>query len=754
METSVPDRSRRSRRRATWLVAIVLAAAGAGAAWWAWERAHRFDMVQALAKFAREEGEWDIPWDLQDRKVASLQQDLAAVRDPIKRLLIKREIAQQHVNGGAAELGIAALEQTIGEYAKMLAPGDIETLKADVAFAYFRLGEQQNCSVGRSTDVCILPIRESAVHIEKQGAQEAAKRYEELLAGPDVSADNALIYRWFLNLSYMQIGKYPDAVPKQWLIPPEALASDHDVGRFVDVAASSGIVEMGRAGGTILEDFDNDGHLDLMMTHMGLPDQMQYFRNKGDGTFVRETEKAGLKGLVGGLNMVQADYDNDGCIDVYIARGAWYHDKGQLPGSLLHNNCDGTFTDVTARAGVLNNYPTQTVVWADFNNDGYVDLFVGNEIVRDKVSWKPEAKSFRLYINNGNGTFTDVAAESGIKLDGMVKGATAADFMNDGWQGLYVSVMGGANHLFRNTGRPGKVPQFVDVTEKAGVAEPRMSFTTWFFDYDNDGWPDIFVSGYEAMLPNVVRELLGDKENAKGARPRLYRNNGDGTFTDRSKEARLDRLLLTMGANYGDLDNDGWLDFYAGTGAAPLVNVVPNQMFRNAEGKAFQNVTTSGGFGHLQKGHAVAFGDVDEDGQQDIFANIGGAMAGDKFYSVLFRNPGHANHWVKLDLVGTKANRFGIGARLKLKVAGADGAPRDIHYTVGSGGSFGASSLRPHIGVGPASTIESLEVRWPGSGTVQTFAGPIGVDQRYEMREDRAALRPVVGKALRTAKAN
>ena len=751
--TSVPALSPRTRLLVGLGALVVALAASVG--WWAWERAHRFDMVQTLAKFAREEGEWDIPWDLQDRKVASLQQDLAALRDPIKRLLIKREIAQQHVNGGAAELGIASLEQTIGEYTKILAPGDIETLKADLAFAYFRLGEQQNCSVGRSTDVCILPIRESAVHMEKQGAQEAATRYEELLSGPNVNADNALIYRWFLNLSYMQLGKYPDAVPKQWLIPPSALASDHDIGRFVDVAASSGIVEMGRAGGTVLEDFDNDGHLDLMMTHMGLSDQMEYFRNKGDGAFVRETEKAGLKGLVGGLNMVQADYDNDGCIDVYIARGAWYHDKGQLPSSLLHNNCDGTFTDVTARAGVLNDHPTQTVVWADFNNDGFVDLFVGNEIVRDKVAWKADARSFRLYINNGDGTFTDVAAESGIKLDGMVKGATAGDFMNDGWQGLYVSVMGGANHLFRNTGRPGKIPQFVDVTEKAGVAEPRMSFTTWFFDYDNDGWPDIFVSGYEAMLPNVVRELLGDKENAKGARPRLYRNNGDGTFTDRSKEAHVDRLLLTMGANYGDLDNDGWLDFYAGTGAAPLVNVVPNQMFRNAEGKTFQNVTTSGGFGHLQKGHAVAFGDVDEDGQQDVFANIGGAMAGDRFYSVLFRNPGHlANHWVKLDLVGTKANRFGIGARLKLRVAGSDGAPREIHYTVGSGGSFGASSLRPHIGVGPAAAIDSIEVRWPGSGTVQKFAGPLGVDQRYEMREDRAALRPVAGKLPKVAKAN
>jgi hypothetical protein len=321
----------------------------------------------------------------------------------------------------------------------------------------------------------------------------------------------------------------------------------------------------------------------------------------------------------------------------------------------------------------------------------------------------------------------------------MIKGAAVADFMNDGWQGIYVSVMGGPNHLFRNIGVPGKVPHFVDVTAAAGVAEPEMSFTTWFFDYDNDGWPDLFVSGYWATMPNLVREMLGDR-NAGGAKVRLYHNNHDGTFTDRSREMHLDRLLLTMGANFGDLDNDGWLDFYVGTGAAPLNNVVPHRMFRNAEGKFFQDVTTSGGFGHLQKGHAVAFGDIDNDGNLDVFENIGGAMTGDKSYSVLFKNPGHANHWIKLDLVGVKANRFAVGARVHVRVNGADGKPFDIYRTVGSGGSFGASSLRLHIGIGPASRVDALDVRWPGSGTLQHIDGPIVADARYKLREDRTEL--------------
>ena len=151
-------------------------------------------------------------------------------------------------------------------------------------------------------------------------------------------------------------------------------------------------------------------------------------------------------------------------------------------------------------------------------------------------------------------------------------------------------------------------------------------------------------------------------------------------------------------------------------------------------------MTQSGGFGHLQKCHAIAFGDIDNDGNQDVFENIGGAMTGDKFYSVLFKNPGHGNHWLKLDFVGVKANRFAVGARVKVSTVGADGKPFDIHRTVGSGGSFGASSLRLQVGLGRATSATAIEVRWPGSGTVQRFAGPIAGDTRYEVREDRATL--------------
>jgi hypothetical protein len=201
-----------------------------------------------------------------------------------------------------------------------------------------------------------------------------------------------------------------------------------------------------------------------------------------------------------------------------------------------------------------------------------------------------------------------------------------------------------------------------------------------------------------------------------------------------------------MGANFGDLDNDGWLDFYLGTGDPNLTTLIPNRMFRNDAGKAFQDVTTSGGFGHLQKGHAVAFGDIDGSGHQDVFAVIGGVFPVDKFWSAFFKNPGHGNHWVKLRLKGKTSNRFAVGARIQVDVSEASGASRAVHRDVTSGGSFGASSLRPHIGLGQGNQIDQIRIRWPGSGLVQEFKGPFEVDRIYEISEGVSALKPIAAK--------
>ena len=167
-----------------------------------------------------------------------------------------------------------------------------------------------------------------------------------------------------------------------------------------------------------------------------------------------------------------------------------------------------------------------------------------------------------------------------------------------------------------------------------------------------------------------------------------------------------------MGANFGDLDNDGWLDFYLGTGDPSLSTLIPNRMFRNADGKFFQDVTTSGGFGHIQKGHGISFADFDNDGDQDIYEVMGGAYAGDNYRNVLFLNPGHGNHWITLKLEGIRSNRAAMGARIRVTVQTAQGE-RSIYKTVSTGGSFGASPLRQEIGLGQAKAIRSVEIFWP-----------------------------------------
>ncbi len=603
------------------------------------------------------------------------------------------------------------------------------------ALCYLRIGEQANCVGMHNPDSCLLPIRGGGIHRHPEGSRSAR---EVLTAMVKANRDD-LEARWLLNIACMTLGEYPDGVPADALIPPRAFESEYDIHRFVNVAPKVGLDLAELSGGSIVDDFDGDGLLDVVTSSIGYHDPLRSFRNNGDGTFAEREHDAGLDGENGGLNLVQADYDNDGALDILVLRGAWFGAGGHLPNSLLRNRGDGTFDDVTEAAGLLSFHPTQTAAWFDYDNDGWLDLFIGNE------SGGSERHPCELFHSRGNGTFEEIANEAGVDLRAFVKGVTAGDFDQDGRTDLYVSVLEGPNHLFRNLG-PGAHPgghtagwRFQDVTESAGVAEPHYSFATWFFDYDNDGWPDLFVTGYQATdAAPVAADFLGLPPRSEV--PRLYHNNGDGTFTDLARQAGLARITYPMGANYGDLDNDGFLDFYLGTGAPDLAILVPNRMFRNDAGRRFQDVTTSGGFGHLQKGHGISFADIDNDGDEDIHEDMGGAYSGDTAHNVLFENPGHGNHWVTLKLEGRTSARDAHGARIEVTVV-EDGRDRRIFRTVGSGGSFGASPLRQEIGLGHATGLKSIRVQWPATGRTQEVTG-VTFDGFYKVREGETAARP------------
>ncbi len=588
------------------------------------------------------------------------------------------------------------------------------------------MGEQENCLLNHRATSCIFPIDRGGVHTLQAGARRAIEAFTRRLE----AEPSNLATKWLLNIAYMTVGEYPDKVPRRWLIPPDVFRSEYDIGQFPDVAMAAGVDTIGLAGGSIIEDFDGDGLQDIVASSWGLRDQLRFFKNDGQGRFVDRTREAGLIGQLGGININHTDYNNDGRPDIYVIRGGWLREAGLHPDSLLRNNGDGTFEDVTEAAGLFSLHPTHSTAWGDYDNDGWLDLFVGHE------DWGLNAHPVQLFHNNRDGTFTDRAAAFGFGVLGVVKGTAWGDYDNDGWIDLYVSRFGKPNLLYRNE----RGERFADVTQAAGVAEPVNSFPTWFFDYDNDGWLDLFVGGFDEAGADAVAALyLGTKR--PGGTPRLYRNRRNGTFEDVTIAAKLDRVLLAMGANYGDLDNDGFLDIYVGNGAPDLNTLVPNRMFRNGDGRMFQDVTTSGGFGHLQKGHGVSFGDLDNDGDQDIYEVIGGWFTGDTYQNVLFRNPGHGNRWITLMLEGTRSNRMAIGARVKFQVATPSGT-RFIHQVVSSGGSFGDSSFQLETGLGNATAIEAIEVTWPATRETQVFTN-VGMNQIVAIREGEPTVKIV-----------
>ncbi len=522
--------------------------------------------------------------------------------------------------------------------------------------------------------------------------------------------------QWLLNLAYMTGGRYPDGVPAEFLIPPSVFASTEDVGHFPDIAPAVGLDILGTAGGAVIDDMDNDGLLDVVTSEIDDCAPMHYFHNNGDGSFTNRAEQSGLAEQTGGLNMNHADYNNDGCVDLLVLRGGWEFARRR---SLLRNNCDGTFTDVTAQSGLAEPLrPTQSAAWVDIDNDGNLDLFSANEDM-----------PAQLFLNLGDGTFFDIAKEAGVDRTEFSKAAVTADYDNDGYADIYVSNASGPGFLYHNNGDR----TFTEVSDQAGVHSSPYSFSAWFFDYDNDGWPDLFVTSYFYSVEESVRSYLGMPR--RGDTLKLFRNKQDGTFEDVTAEVGLDRVFMPMGCNFGDVDNDGFLDFYLGMGHPSFAAVLPNTLFRNQDGKHFTDISTSSGTGAIFKGHGVAFADLGNNGDEDLFIVMGGASIGDKNTARLFENPGgHGNDWITLKLVGETSNRSAIGARIAVTVVNAGAGRRTIYRTVSSGGSFGDSPLQQHIGLGKSASIENVEIWWPASNTRQTFTD-LDPNQFLEIKE-------------------
>ena len=608
-------------------------------------------------------------------------------------------------------------------------PAGMPQLTEVLGVAYLHKSEMENDIYRNPLDRCTFPPRTNFCYQQTSDSEKAIEYLTKYLELTPERPD-AVQVKWLLNLAYMTLGKYPVAVPHKYLIAPSVFVNKEDFAKFVDVAPAAGLNFTSMAGGVVADDFENNGLLDIVVSSYDVCQPLRFFHNNGDGTFTDRTAQAGLASQLGGLNMIQADYNNDGCMDLLVLRGAW---EFPVRKSLLRNNCDGTFTDVTRQAGLAEPATrTQAAVWADINNDGLLDLFVGNE-----------NGPSQLFLNKGDGTFQDISAASGVNKTAFTKGVTAADYDNDGYVDFYVSNLYGGNFLYHNN----HDNTFFEVSQQAGVHQPQsQSFATWFFDYDNDGWPDIFVTTYFFSLDETMRSYMGLPTNAETLK--LYRNLGNGAFKDVTAEAGLNKINVPMGANFGDVDNDGYPDIYLATGGPEYGALAPKMLLRNREGKDFVDITASSGTGDLHKGHAVAFADLGNNGVEDLLASIGGPTPGDAHQFRVYKNPGSGNDWITVKLVGVKSNRAGIGARIQVTVENEGHGRRSVYRTVGSGGSFGANPIQQHIGLGKSAKIVQLEVWWPASNSRQVFPN-VDKNQFIEIKESAKSYNKLARKPFR-----
>ncbi|MGA7157488.1 MAG: FG-GAP-like repeat-containing protein [Acidobacteriaceae bacterium] len=645
--------------------------------------------------------------------LTAAEENLENAPAPIEMLREYVTLAQLHAFSGDMDHSIQEWSEAY-RIAQASVPGAVPYLEEALGVSYFHRAGIENGVMRDSGTMDIFPPLNPTAHYAKTEDSQKAIQY---FLGFLKVAPGDLQVRWLLSLAYMTLGEYPAGVPAIYVIPLSAFESKENIGRFTDVGRQIGLNAYAAAGGMVVDDFENNGLLDVVISSKDFCDSMHYFHNNGDGTFTDRTAAAGLSNQLGALNLIQADYNNDGCMDLLVLRGGW---EFPMRKSLLRNNCNGTFTDVTQQAGLADGplAATQTAAWADIDNDGLLDLFVGNE----------NAPS-QLFRNKGDGTFEDISHAAGIDKVAYTKGVVAADFDKDGYPDFYLSNYAGPNFLYHNN----HDGTFTDVARQAGVQGPFLSFATWFFDYDNDGWPDLFVTSYYSYtVDQVMRSYLGMPVSVETMK--LYRNLHDGTFADVTSQVGLDRVFMPMGANFGDVDNDGFLDIYLGMGQPAFADVMPHVLLRNDGGKSFVDITASSGTGEIHKGHGIAFADLNRSGHEDILAEIGGAVPGDKHAMRVFRNWSGDNDWINLRLVGVKTNREAMGAEITLTVTDDGGAPRTIFRTVGDSSSFGANPMEQHIGLGHHAEIRSVDVFWPTSKTHQHFAN-VAVDQYLEIKE-------------------
>jgi hypothetical protein len=563
-------------------------------------------------------------------------------------------------------------------------------------------------------------MHEAAVALYRAGRYADAVSAEVDALGADPADQRS---RVILFLASDKLGGYPAFVPEAFRMAVKAGYAKTAL-QFEDIASRIGMDKTSGGRGTCIFDYNNDGYLDIVVgAAFG---GTTLYKNNGDGTFSDVSIVSGLDSAVNTFGTIAADYNNDGFVDLYLTRQGFYMGEGQL----YRNNGDGTFTDVTEAAGLKDVWgPAFSASWVDYDNDGFLDLFVANNLGGLFERKTPN----RLFHNNGDGTFTDVTAQSGITtLWPSICGAWG-DYDNDGFMDLFVSNGIGRSQLFHNNGDG----TFTDVSEKAGVDAPGFGSPSFFWDYDNDGWMDIGQLVWSDH-DDVIYTLANGEGPPHGQAMRVYHNNRDGTFTQVNKDLGITGCWGTMSGGFGDFNNDGHLDIVLGNGSPKLDRLDPLVLLEN-DGAKFRNTTFSAGLPFTGKSHGANMGDLFGDGRLSVLVAAGGAYPGDLLTTSVYCPTKLPGNYLNVRLVGVKSNRSAIGARVSIETSAGK-----QYREVSSGSGFGCPPLEQHFGLGTLEAIDAIVIRWP-SGLVQRFAGP-PINSTCEFTEGQADWKDVYAK--------
>ena len=634
------------------------------------------------------------------------KKEIKETKEPDKRFFLKLKLIDEltRCNKNAEALALIQeteelLELSVPELDRNRVERNLRFFKA---LTLFRIDERKCCYDDFRSNSCIFPIIEKEYLFTTGNIKKANEIWGELLREQPWDYRN----KWMFNLSNHLIGNETER--KLRSVFPQKLGNGPTPG---DIETSNISNKMnlhckGLAGGVIVEDFDQNGLQDVFRTSWYFDHNCQLLLQTEPGRFSEQTGQFMLDGEVGGLNCVSTDYNNDGYVDILILRGGWLEGLGLLPNSLLKNVNGKRFENVSFETGLTSAYPSHSAVWADFNNDGWLDLVIGNES-------RNGAFPSEFYLNHGGTVFNKQSAALGFSVNAYVKGLSATDYDNDGDVDMFISNFGGNNQLIKNLLTETGELKFTDVTQAANVTGPKDSFSCMFFDYNNDGHEDLFVGGYgSSSVSEACRAYLG--LTPKTGTSVLYRNLGNGTFQDVTGVMGLNNILNVMGLNHGDLNADGYEDIYVGTGSPSFSNLIPNRLFINVGGTNFVEKTYESRTGSLQKGHGISFADLDNDGDLEIYAALGGWYTGDNFKDFIF-STNRDFKGLKLKLKGSASNALGIGAKVE-----AVFDDRTIFRQLFNSSSFGNNPLSVYLGQAHPSQLKSVTVYWPSGGITQT----------------------------------